>query len=93
MVKCPECGSYMYIREGSSKFYGCGNFPECRKTLQLYEADEYDDGKTVEEVAKEQSENQTYLDSDYDRAFSAGKISGMSDFEAGAYAKNFEDEE
>jgi len=32
-MNCPECGSELVLRNGrNGKFYGCGNFPQCRHT-------------------------------------------------------------
>jgi hypothetical protein len=33
---CPDCGSPMATRKGKSgEFYGCGSYPNCRKTLPI----------------------------------------------------------
>lgn len=38
--KCPNCGGRMTIRDGEyGNFWGCTNYPECRKTLPLRESE------------------------------------------------------
>ncbi len=35
-VKCPKCGSPMYIRDGKfGKFYGCSEYPKCKGIIQI----------------------------------------------------------
>jgi len=34
--QCPACGNLMVERDGrNGKFYGCSNYPDCKKTLPL----------------------------------------------------------
>lgn len=63
----------------------------CRRKIAPEEAYKYDDGKTLEQVVKEQCENQGIPEVDsYDRAFLAARISRLNDFESAAFAKKIE---
>ncbi len=34
-VSCPKCNGVFIVRQGETKFLGCGNFPKCRETRSL----------------------------------------------------------
>ena len=38
IINCPECGGIMSIKESkynNNKFYGCSNYPICKKTVNI----------------------------------------------------------
>ena len=67
-IKCPDCGSYLIIKDGKyGEFYGCSNFPNCKysRSLNVKRISYNSDGDSGHELGSWAMVNDVYDQSDF----------------------------
>lgn len=63
---CTNCGGYLIERKSNyGRFYGCSNYPDCTKIVDISDIDEYVSSELYKEVEKKRKQQEKRIEEEF----------------------------